>query len=113
MLNSKRMRLIEGDDVYYHQLLASVLVNITDEWKSARELLRETFGEGLGELPAHLVSQLCLKPLAEQGVIEMGCVQNSKKMYLSRRKSVKRGHQGGGHKEESVKLLLNTNQEEQ
>ena len=113
MLDSKRMRMRDGDDVYYHQLLASVLVNITDEWKSARELLRETFGEGLGELPAHLVSQLCLKPLAEQGVIEMGSVRRSQKLYLFRRKSVKRNLQGGGYKEGSVKLLLNTNQEGQ
>ncbi len=113
MLDSKRMRMRDGDDIYYHHLLASVLVNITDEWKSTRELLRETFAGSAGELPAHLVSQLCLKPLAEQGVIEMGSVQRSQKLYLFRRKSVKRNHQGGGYKEEAVTVLLNTNQEEQ
>ena len=110
-LDSPRMRLVEGDDIYYHQLLASVVVNITDEWKSTRELLRETFAGTSSDLPAHLVSQLCLKPLAEKGVIEMGSVKRAQKLYLFRRKPVKRNHQGGGHKEESVTILLNTNQE--
>ena len=105
-LDSKRMRMKDGNDTYYHELLASVLVNVTDEWKSTRELLRETFAGPSGELPAHLVTQLCLKPLAQKGAIEMGGVQRSQRLYLFRRKSVKRNHQGGGYKEEAVVILL-------
>ena len=80
-LKMREMILEPKGSVYYHELLASVLVNITDEWRDVKSIMLQSFKGPPTELAGHLVSQF-LGRLAKEGILQSGYYDKNKKKTL-------------------------------